>query len=92
MQPGESLESKSCAACPATRAYRKKREELALLDVNEDFIKDLFGRDLASSHTTHYIKPFIHANPIPCCQCGQAVHLLLKESECPKKCYRNFTI
>lgn len=74
------------------RAYCKKGECLALLDVNEDFLKHLFGGDPVSSPTAHYINPFMSANPAPCCQYGQAVNLYLKESQCPKKCHRSFKI
>jgi len=85
-------------ACPATEPTVKKKKNkqknknknkknptyLALLDVNEDLLKAVFGGDLASSHTAHNINSFTSASSTPCCLCGQAVNLFLKESECPK--------
>lgn len=67
---------------PQTLLFKKKH--LALLDMNEDFLKHLSGGDPASSHTSHYINPFMSANLIPCCHCGQATNLFLKTSECLK--------
>lgn len=52
--------------------------------MNEDFLKHLSGGDPISSHISHYINPFMSANPIPCCQYGEATILFLKKSECPK--------
>lgn len=82
-----SLESNSNLACPVTDPAIKM-EYLALLGVNEDFLKNLpvwwRSGDPASSHTVHCINPFMSANPTPWCQHKQAVNLFLKEFECPK--------
>lgn len=93
LEIGESLENNSSPACPATEPTLKKRASSSTcVDVNEDFLKFLSGGYPPSAHTAHYINPLMSANPYPCCQCGQAVNLFLKELECRKNCYRSFKI